>query len=98
MVFYKTTEYFLRGRQYEIKENLRKNKEKQIFSNYPRALVKELVLSGKPVRDTKEINLKDCVSGFTGFKPAAQGYRRVVDIGLGKHFDTVNHDLLIGMI
>lgn len=27
-----------------------------------------------------------------------QGYTRVVDIDLAKYFDTVNHDLLIGMV
>ncbi len=27
-----------------------------------------------------------------------QGYKRVVDIDLAKYFDTVNHDLLIGMV
>lgn len=27
-----------------------------------------------------------------------QGYTRVVDLDLAKYFDTVNHDLLIGMV
>lgn len=45
-----------------------------------KALVKEMVISGKSVQDTKQIKLKACVDGTTGFSPAAPG----------EHYNTLN--------